>query len=130
MGAQLRVVAIPGKGRGVLAGRPFAKDELIERSPLIVVPADDWPLVEQTVLSQFCFVWSDDLDDAAMALGHGSLFNHSYSPNAICQLCPEDRAAEFVALRDIDEDEEITLNYTGDPEGRDPVGFDVVDDAS
>jgi SET domain-containing protein len=33
---------------------------------------------------------------------------------------------EFLALRDIEEDEEITINYNGEPEDGDPVGFRVV----
>ena len=123
--ADLRVVSIPGKGRGVLAGRRFEADELIERSPVIIIPAADWALVEQTSLSRFCFCWHDDVDDAALALGHASLFNHSYSPNAISRPRMRDRAMEFFAWRDIEEGEEITLNYKGEPDGRGPVGFVV-----
>ncbi len=130
MAAHLRVVPIAGKGRGVLAGRRFTEGEVIDEAPVVVVPSTEWPLVEQTTLSQYCFTWDEDTEEAAVALGHGSFVNHSYSPNAYCVLREEGPVMEFVALRDIEEGEEITINYTGEPEGRDPVGFEVVDDAA
>ncbi len=121
----LHVRAIRGKGRGIVAGRPFGEGELIERIPVIVIPADEWELVAESVLSAFCFSWGDDNDATAIALGHGSLFNHSYEPNAFAELRMRQRLIEFRALRDIDEGEEITINYNGDPDSTDEVGFPV-----
>lgn len=117
--------AIRGKGRGIVAGRRFAEGELIERIPVIVIPADEWELVGESVISAFCFNWGDDTEATAIALGHGSLFNHSYQPNAFAQLRMRQRLIEFVALRDIDEGEEITINYNGDPDSTEEVGFPV-----
>ena len=127
MNDDLHVKSIPAKGRGVIAGRPFSKDELIERDPVIVVPGDDWALLQETVISEYCFLWREGADDVAVALGHGSLLNHSYSPNAMSMKHVRKRVIDFVALRDIEEGEEITLNYHGDPESRHPLGFDVKD---
>jgi hypothetical protein len=121
----LHVRAIRGKGRGIVAGRRFDEGELIERIPVIVIPADQWELVAESVLSDFCFSWGDDTEATAIALGHGSLFNHSYQPNAFAQLRMRQRLIEFVALRDIDEGEEITINYNGDPDSTAEVGFPV-----
>ncbi len=123
----LRVRSIPAKGRGIIAGRRFSEGELIERDPVIVVPAEDWALVQDTVISEFCFAWHDRSDDVAVALGHCSLLNHSYSPNAISVKHVRKRVIDFVALCDIEEGEEITLNYHGDPESREPLSFDVRD---
>jgi SET domain-containing protein len=119
--------ALRGKGRGVIAGRRFGKDELIERDPVIVIPPEEWVLLQETVLADYCFFWREGADDVAVALGHGSLLNHSYSPNAISVRHLRQRVIDFVALRDIEEGEEITLNYHGDPESQDPVSFDVKD---
>ncbi|HEX2043059.1 MAG TPA: SET domain-containing protein [Acidimicrobiales bacterium] len=121
----LHVRAIRGKGRGIVAGRRFTEGELIERIPVIVIPADEWELVGESVVGAFCFNWGDDNDATAIALGHGSLFNHSYQPNAFAQLRMRQRLIEFVALRDIDEGEEITINYNGDPDSTEEVGFPV-----
>lgn len=114
-----------GKGRGIVAGRPFAKDEVVERSPVIVIPAEEWGYISETTVSRYCFTWRDGTDETAIPLGRVSLFNHSYSPNVIAWKRMRQRMMEFVALRDIAEGEEITLNYNGNPEARDPVGFTV-----
>lgn len=35
------------------------------------------------------------------------------------------RAIEFIARREIDRGEELTINYNWDPEDKTPVGFEV-----
>ena len=60
-----------------------------------------------------------------LQLGYGSLYNHSYEPNARY----DDRAPAtkvFTALRDIRAGEEITVNYGGEPDSEAAVEFDVV----
>ena len=62
----------------------------------------------------------------ALALGYGSLYNHSYQPNARCEdVRPQTK--RFVAIRDIQANEEITFNYGGTVDCQDPVGFKVLD---
>ena len=124
--AHLRIVTIRGKGRGVVAARRIAEGELVERSPVLVIPAEDWRLVQDTIISKFCFSWRDGTDETALALGYASLLNHSYAPNVYCHRRIRQRVLEFVALRDIEEGEEITLNYNGDPDSREPVDFRVL----
>ena len=123
----LKVVAIPRKGRGIVAGRPFAESEVIERAPVLVIPAADWQQVQETVVSRYCFSWGRDLKDAALALGRCSLFNHSYKANAFAQPYVKERVMEFLAFRDIAEGEEITINYNGEPDAGGPVDFRVYD---
>jgi hypothetical protein len=54
-----------------------------------------------------------------MVLGFGSLYNHSYTPNATYVKKPDERVVEFVALQDIGSSEEITVNYNnGDPDDK------------
>ena len=124
-GDALVVARIPGKGRGLIAGRSFQEDEVIMRNPVLVIPPDDWDLVQATILVDYCFIWHDDSEDAAVALGLGSLLNHSYSPNVISQKRLRDRVIEFIALRDIEEGEEVTLNYHGEPDSREALHFKV-----
>lgn len=115
----LVVAASPGSGRGVFAHRSFARDELIEESPVVVVPAAELAHLDRTVLENYYFQWGRD---AALLLGTASLCNHAYAPNAVfhCQL-PR-RTIRFVALRDIEPGEEITINYNGDPDDHSPLG--------
>jgi hypothetical protein len=81
----LLVVKVPGKGRGVAAGRRFTRDELIERAPVVVLSAADWDIVRHTEVARYCFLWGVGGRQAGIALGTGSLFNHSYTPNAIAR---------------------------------------------
>jgi SET domain-containing protein len=122
----LRVAAIAGKGRGVVAGRRFEAGERIERAPVIVVPAAERPLLEKTALFDYRFAWGEREDAAAIALGCGSLYNHSFEPNAKFWRFYEEREIEFTALRAIEPGEEITINYNGLPGDRSPVWFPAI----
>ncbi len=125
--AALVVARIPGKGRGLIAGRRFVKDQVVMRNPVLLIPRGDWELLQETVLMDYCFIWHDEPEDGAVALGLGSLLNHSYSPNVISQKRLRERVIEFIALHDIEEGEEVTLNYHGDPDSTEPLHFKVKD---
>jgi hypothetical protein len=126
-GDPLRIVRVPGKGRGIRAGRPFVEEEVVDVAPVVVVPRPEWDLIEQTDLGRFCFVWDDDKGSVAVALGRCSLFNHSYTPNVRAEKNFRSKVMRFYALRDIEPGEELTINYNGDLNSRDPVGFDVTE---
>jgi hypothetical protein len=113
----------PGCGRGIFARRKIAQGETIERAPVIVIPKKQWPDLENSVLSEYAFDWGENDEQAAIALGYVSIYNHSYTPNAQLEQLPNELMMEIVALRDIEPDEEITINYNGDPENRDPLWF-------
>jgi uncharacterized protein len=116
------------KGRGVFARRPIATGEVFETAPVLVVPAAEWSSIENTVFFDYTFEWGWDGESAAIALGYGSLYNHSYTPNARYEKRLEDAAIDFVALREIQTGEEILINYNGKPEARDPLWFTVEDE--
>jgi hypothetical protein len=121
----LRVVRVPGKGRGVRAGRTIARGEIIDSAPVVVLSAQEWELVEQTVLGQFAFCWDEAKGTVAIALGQGSFLNHSYAPNVASDKDVRRRCIVFSAVRDIAAGEELTINYNGDLDSREPVGFEV-----
>lgn len=121
----LRIVRVPGKGRGVRAGRAITCGEVIESASVVVLSAQEWELVEQTVLGQFAFRWDEAEGSVAIALGQGSFLNHSYAPNVASDKDVRGRRIVFSAVRDISPGEELTINYNGDLESRDPVGFEV-----
>jgi uncharacterized protein len=121
----IEVKQIHGKGRGVFARRRIRKHEVIERVPVIVLPME---AIEDATpgpgLANYCFLWGRR--SVALALGYGSLYNHSYKPNArYDDVGP--RTKVFTALRDIAPGEEITINYNGEPVDRSSVGFDVIE---
>lgn len=115
-----------GKGRGIFARRKVLKGTTIEAAPVVVLPASEVELLDRTVLQDYYFLWGEDEDQAALALGLCSLCNHSYTPNAIFKLIPERLNIEFVALEDIEPGQEITINYNGDPKSQKPIWFDAL----
>ncbi len=123
--AKIRLAASAGRGRGVVATAAIAAGEIFERAPVLVSPATEWSHVEQTVLFHYCFAWGPQLEHAAIGLGYASLYNHSYTPNAVYLRQLDELLIHFVALRDIAAGEEITVNYNNDPADTQPVWFDV-----
>ena len=115
----------PGKGRGVFAQRNFKKGEVIESCPVIVLPAEEIDTLELTQLYNYYFAWGPESKDAAIALGYGSLYNHSYTPNARYYKDFDNNLLKYVCIRDIQKNEEITINYNCDPEDKTPVWFDL-----
>ena len=113
----------PGCGRGIFARRKIAQGETIERAPVIVIPENQWPDLENSILCEYAFDWGEHDEQAAIALGYVSIYNHSYTPNAKLEQLMDELMMEIVALKDIEPDEEITINYNGDPENRDPLWF-------
>ena len=116
---------VPGKGRGVFAERRFAKDEVIERVPVLVASAAEVAHLDETQLAHYTYVWSGQTE--AITFGYGLLYNHSYRPNAVYVRRMEAHLIDYIALRDIDLGEEVTVNYGGDPSSTDAVWFEVVE---
>lgn len=123
----LRVVSVPGKGRGIVAGRRIASGQVVDVAPVLVIPARSAAVVQDTVVGRFTFAWDERTGSVALALGRVSLLNHSYDPNLAAAKRTAARMIEFVTLRDVDRGEELTLNYHGEADCRDPVGFPVVE---
>ncbi len=121
----IEVKLVKGKGRGVFARRAFLEGEIIERVPVVTLPVADIKNAEGWVgLAGYCYHWGDG--KAALALGYGSLYNHSYQPNA--RYDDVGRLTKvFSALRDINAGEEITVNYNGEPADKQPMGFQVIE---
>ncbi len=76
-------------------------------------------------LYNYYFAWGPDSKDAAIALGYGSLYNHSYTPNARYYKDFDNSLIKYVCITDIQKDEEITISYNCDPEDKSPVWFDL-----
>jgi uncharacterized protein len=116
----LQVVEMGRRGRGVLAGEPISAGELIERAPVLAIPASDRAAADGTIVFTYVFMWEHDTVEedlykhqgrAAIALGYTSLLNHSYSPNCKFVRRIDDMVIDLVALRTLEAGEELTIDY-------------------
>jgi SET domain-containing protein len=119
------IVSVPGRGRGVAAARAIARGERIERAPVIVLSASELAAISTTRLARYYFEWGEDDSMGAIVLGYGSLYNHSFEPNAEYEFREDELAIDYLALRDIAAGEEITINYNNTGEhAAHPIQFD------
>lgn len=100
------------KGRGVFALRDFAIGEIVEQCPLIILlrAYDQLPPRIQTMV----FNWGNLANTSpsyALALGFGSLYNHGNPASLRYEAKPDDNSIQFIAVRDIQKDEELMINY-------------------
>ena len=110
-------------GRGVFTGAPIKKGDMIEVCPVIVMKEGEMAVLDTTTLYDYYFLWGDDQKQCAIALGFGSLYNHSAPSNADYFMEFEELFIEIYAVRNIDAGEEITINYNGDPNDKAPTWF-------
>lgn len=110
------------KGRGLYAGRDFRKGTVLLEDHVIVFPDDE--AIRSSVVHKYTFTWIQD-GASAIALGLGSLINHSYEPNVIYQHLWRRERIRFIAHRSIRKGDEIVMNYNHDPDDKRSVGFRV-----
>ena len=110
----LYVQLSPGKGRGVFTSVPIPAGTVIEVSPAIVMSAEDRVKLDQTLLHDYIFEWGPDKKSCCMALGLVPVYNHSYESN--CEYFMDFEAEEIMVktVRQVSENEELTINYNGD----------------
>jgi uncharacterized protein len=112
----------PAHGLGVFATIERQSGALLEVSPVVIVHRRQVPALQQTALYAYYFQWPPH--SAAIALGYGSLYNHSYRPTARFDIDTKRNVIVFTAIRPIFQDQEVTINYNGDPNDMTPVWFD------
>lgn len=112
-------------GRGVFADQSYKPSELIEVCPIILLSKNDRRIIDKTLLYNYYYSW--DKSQAAIALGKGSLYNHSYHPNAKYRKMFGKQKIEIVAIKTINSGDEITINYGGTPSSQKKLWFDVID---
>jgi SET domain-containing protein len=111
-------------GRGVFARQFIPRGTVIEKVPVLVFPEKDlWSGDRVTGLYHYAFEWSRG--KVALALGYGSIYNHSYTPNARYDDIGR-HIKVFTAIVDIQPGEEITVNYNGEPDDCSPMEFPVI----
>jgi hypothetical protein len=106
------------KGRGVFAANPVSTGEVIEVSPVTIVPDSDLLLCpdRKTSVCQHILWWTDDLgSECALGFGYLMLYNHSNNPSVEFIRDYERKEITVRALRDIKEGEELTIKYICEP---------------
>ena len=117
---------IPNSGRGVFAKVAIKKGEVIERCPVIAIPEHDAEHVNHSILATYIYYLGKTKERLFLALGYGSLYNHTYEPNARYKEHAAEEIIEFIALRDIKPQEEITVNYNQhEQKNGKPLWFEV-----
>ena len=106
------------RGRGVFALQPFQPGDVVEICPVIVFecPYEDLP----AQLQEYVFDWGD-LDGSAgknmqaVALGYGGMYNGDNPANMRYEPVTDGTQLlqRFVADRQINAGEELTINYSG-----------------
>lgn len=110
LSTKLEVKQSLGRGLGVFATYPILQNEVFEITPLLDLGVD----YESEVLYDYRFMYPKEGDNQTyvVALGYGSLYNHSDQNNADWRECG-DMLFEFYALKNIRAGEEIYLCYGG-----------------
>ena len=121
----LQVVQTEKKGRAVITDKKIAAGTVVEISPVIVMPASDRKLLDQTLLHDYIFEWGNTKKQCCMALGLIPIYNHSYTSNCEYFMDFEEQTIFVKTVRDIRKGEELTINYNGDWNDGKKVWFDV-----
>lgn len=111
------------KGRGVFAARAFSAGEVVEECPVLLLRKPYEALHKE--LKTMVFYWDQPAGSSstqALALGYGTLYNHSNPSNLRYETDSDALLIRLVAVRDIHPDEELTINYSS--EGGGPASDD------
>ncbi len=112
-------------GLGVFTGANIKKDTLLEVCPVIVLSAKDRALIHRTRLHDYYFLWGNNNEQCAIALGWASLFNHSTTPNAVVEINEKEKTLDIYSTRDIEAGEEIFIDYNGGEADQNMVWFEM-----
>jgi uncharacterized protein len=106
------VVDIPLKGRGIRAQDFIHQGETIERCELVFLNPHD----VQGNLEAYVYQYSPR--SLVIALGNGSLYNHSDEPNAEFYFNRKRKQLIIRALRSIRPGEEVSIDYGYSPQDK------------
>lgn len=102
----LRIGNSPIHGSGVFVTESVRKGQQLEVCPLLRIPSSGRPC-----LLRYTFRPVDGNDGGLLALGYGSLYNHSYNPNATVHF-PQGKGVMVVkASKNLGPGDEVVINY-------------------
>ncbi len=112
-----KVIQTKTMGRGVAATKNFKKGDVVEISPCILLDGHDGTRIQGTELKFYVFdAHLRTRASTVLALGHGSLFNHSRRRSNLTYTYDQGtNSMVFVALKDIKKGQQLFINYGYDP---------------
>lgn len=114
------------KGNGVFTQNDLPARTVVETSPVVVMSAGERKLLDQTLLHDYIFEWKPNGENmCCMAQGYISVYNHSDNANCEHFMNYDDSNIAIKTIRDIAAGEELTINYNGDWNNKQPVWFEV-----
>ena len=105
-------------GRGVFAVRTFIRNEVVEVAPVFQLEEGFSSLPKE--FQHRVFNWkkmSGSGERNAIALGYGSMYNHSERPNVLWDADSGLEVIKFIARRNIDPNEQLTIHYEQERDG-------------
>ena len=111
-------------GRGVYTSEDIEAGALIELCPVIVLNPKDTGQIHETHLHDYYFIWDIEQKSSAIALGYGSLYNHSSDPNAEYENDYDENVIRFTALKHIPAHHEILIHYNAGGSNEYGIWFD------
>lgn len=121
----LYIMFSENKGRGVFTSEFIPKDSIIELAPIIILNNADTKLIHETKLHDYYFVWDIQEKTSAIALGYGSIYNHSDQPNTSFELNFDSNEIKFSSIRNIESGEELLINYIDSKEKEYKLWFET-----
>ena len=101
----------PVHGWGVFAKEDIMEGEVFEECPILTLPIDKGEITSLLIDYRFNWPQGNDFEEQVMALGYGSLYNHSDNANSFWISDLENRTFKFISNREIKKGEEIFVWY-------------------
>ena len=101
----------PIHGWGVFAKEDIMEGEVFEECPILTLPIDKGEITSLLIDYRFNWPQGNDFEEQVVALGYGSLYNHSDNANSFWISDLENRTFKFISNREIKKGEEIFVWY-------------------
>lgn len=121
----LYIMETANRGRGVFTTNVIPAGTTIEIAPVIVLNQTERTVVDATLLHDYIFEWGINEQEAAVALGYVSIYNHSVDANCKYDMDFEHKTIQIQTKREVAVDEELCINYNGDGVTDKPVWFET-----
>lgn len=107
-------------GLGAFSAKALKRGEILEAAPVVVLTEKfkNLPIeIQHRVFNWGRLTKSQPDTSLAIALGYGSYYNHSDTPNLLYKADKETMTIQFIARRDLKPNEQLTIHYNQNTNG-------------